>query len=165
MKTVVTDAGPVIHLAEADVLPVLTVLGDVIAPKAVGDEVSCILNNRAWKETVQIVVPDSVQMQQAQMLCSVAGLHLGEAQAIVLAQSLGGTVLLTDDAAARLYATRVGMEVRGSLGLVLASVAKGKLTYDQGHNALHRLRQSSLWLSGKVFEEALGVLREIAGKI
>lgn len=165
MKTVVTDAGPVIHLAEAEVLPVLTVLGDVIAPKAVIDEVRCILNSSSWKQTVQVVDLDIRQMQQAQMLCSVAGLHLGEAQAIVLAQSAGGTVLLTDDAAARLYASRLGMEVRGSLGLVLASVAKGKLSPDQGLDALHRLKNSSLWLSGKVFDEALDTLRVIAGRV
>jgi predicted nucleic acid-binding protein len=165
MKTVVTDAGPVIHLAEADALSVLTVLGAVIAPTVVCDEVNCILNDSSWKTTVQIVALGSEQLQQAQVLCSVAGLHLGEAQAIVLAQSSGGTVLLTDDAAARLYASRLGMEVRGSLGLVLASVAKEKLTYDQGLHALHRLRQSSLWLSGKVFEEAVDALREIAGRV
>ena len=47
----------------------------------------------------------------------------GEAQAIALARQFGPDWLLTDDASARLLAQSLGLEVHGSLGLVLWSAA------------------------------------------
>jgi predicted nucleic acid-binding protein len=62
--------------------------------------------------------------------------------------------LLTDDSAARLFASLFGLEVHGSLGVVLWNVAHGNLSRSEGEQALDALKQSSLWLSEKILEEA-----------
>jgi len=89
-------------------------------------------------------------------------LHYGEAQAIALARQLGSDWLLTDDAAARLLAESQGLEVHGSLGLVLWLAAMRHLTVPQAESALDRLARSSLWVSPSVLREAKSALKQMA---
>jgi len=56
-------------------------------------------------------------------------IHLHEAGLLHLLTSCGS---LTDDAAARLFAATLGMEVHGSLGVVLWNVARRHLDQEQG---------------------------------
>ena len=95
------------------------------------------------------------------MLSSTAGLHRGEAEAIALASTINESLLLSDDAAARLYASYINLEVRGSLGIVLAAVAYGRIGKPKGREILTRLEKTSLWLSKVVFAEALSALDEL----
>ena len=63
-------------------------------------------------------------------------------------------------AAARLFATELG-EVHYSLGVVLWAAALGHIDRAQGEQALTRLAASSLWISGRVLDEARSALDEI----
>ena len=76
-------------------------------------------------------------------------LEVGEAKAIALARQLSARWLLTDDAAARVFATMMGLEVRGSLGVVLWAAARGYLSHAEAAAALDRLAQSSRWISAR----------------
>lgn len=82
MQTIIADAGPIIHLAEANCLEVLTVLGSVVVPQAVADEVSCVLSSNDWRSFVSVVILDERQKRYAQIIASSAGLHLGESEAL-----------------------------------------------------------------------------------
>lgn len=157
MQSVVADAGPVIHLHEANALELLDVLGSVFVPQAVAEEVSCVIGNQ-WQAGVTLVNLDERTRWRSQMLLSTAGLHRGEAEAIALAGNTKGSLLLSDDAAARLYASYINIEVRGSLGLVLAAVVYGRIDKEKGRQVLERLQKSSLWISKTVFREALSAL-------
>lgn len=161
MQMIIADAGTIIHLTEADCVEALTILGSVIAPQAVADEVSCVLNCDNWRSFVSVVVLDERQKRFAQMISSSAGLHRGEAEALALAEAAIMPTLLTDDAAARLFATKQGIEARGSLGLVLASVALKRFGVEEGLTALERLRSSSLWVSQSIYEKALTALESM----
>ena len=88
------------------------------------------------------------------MWAKTGDLHVGEADAFVLARMQKADWLLTDDSAARLFASLLGLEVHGSLGVVLWNAAKGNLSRREAEQALSKLEQSSLWLSTKIFEEA-----------
>jgi hypothetical protein len=88
-------------------------------------------------------------------------LGAGEAEAITLARLLDADWLLTDDAEARVIAQLVGLEVHGSLGVILWGAATGRLGEAEANAALNRLRRSSLWISTAVFEEA----RRALGKL
>jgi predicted nucleic acid-binding protein len=52
-------------------------------------------------------------------------LDRGEAQALALAAQVKADWLLTDDAAARVVASQQGLEVHGSLGVILWAAATG----------------------------------------
>ncbi len=58
-------------------------------------------------------------------------------------------------------ANSLGLTVRGSLGLVLEAARLGKLTLDDAEIKLSSLRKSSLWISERVYLEALGLLGEM----
>ena len=89
--------------------------------------------------------------------------HQGESEAVILAQRLKVDWLLTDDTAARVFANAMGLEVHGSLGLVLWAAAIGYLQYAEAKSAIDRLVQSSLWISQAVLEKACKALGEICG--
>ena len=78
-----------------------------------------------------------------------------------LAEEINADWLLTDDAAARLLAAGAGIEVHGSLGVVLWNAARGLTTQIDARARLHALSQSSLWVSDAILREAEGALREI----
>lgn len=91
-------------------------------------------------------------------------LDRGEADALALARQCGIGWLLTDDAAARFLASSFGFSVRGSLGLVLEAARLHILTHDEAKTILAALRDSSLWISARIYSEALRLLAEIAEK-
>ena len=88
-------------------------------------------------------------------------LESGEAEAVSLARQVKAHWLLTDDAAARLFAQTLGIEVHGSVGIVLWAAATGRLTRADTEAALDRLAQSSLWVSHKVLAEAKAALNQL----
>jgi len=75
-------------------------------------------------------------------------------EAIVLARSRAADWLLTDDAAVRVVATLLGMEVHGSLGVVLWAVARAHISRHEAAAILDRLAESSLWVSPAILAEA-----------
>jgi len=85
----------------------------------------------------------------------------GEAEALALANQLHAEWLLTDDTAARLVASRLGLEVHGSLGVVLWAAAVGHFNRAEAEATLEALSNTSLWLSARVLDEARGALRQI----
>jgi predicted nucleic acid-binding protein len=88
-------------------------------------------------------------------------LDIGEAEALARAQHMNAAWLLTDDAAARLFAQSLGLEVHRSLGVVLWAAAVGYLTRAEAETALEGLAQSSLWISSRVLDEAKAALHRL----
>jgi predicted nucleic acid-binding protein len=102
-----------------------------------------------------VTTPYDVQATKWQQ---VGLLDAGEAEAIALAQQLNANWFLTDDAAARILAASLGLEVHGSLGIVLWAAAMRYLSRGDAESALDRLAHSSLWLSVGVLAEARAAL-------
>ncbi|MBI3944426.1 MAG: hypothetical protein HY321_00755 [Armatimonadetes bacterium] len=152
------DTGPVLHLSEAGVLYLLEWLGEVQVPPAVDAEVAQHdpdWRRPRWLRVTPLVSPpdtDALAWQQAGLLGA------GESEAIALACQVGAEWLLTDDAAARLFAESLGLEAHGSLGVVLWAAAVGRLNRIQAEAALNGLVGSSLWVSAQVMAEARAAL-------
>lgn len=154
MRIIVCDAGPIIHLYEAGILSLLKHLGEIFLPQSVSREVlfaTDMVDN--WPEWLQIVQLSSSELKKAEMWAKTGDLHVGEADAFVLARMQKADWLLTDDSAARLFASLLGLEVHRSLGVVLWNAANGNLPRREAEQALSKLERSSLWLSTKIFEE------------
>ncbi len=86
---------------------------------------------------------------------------MGEAEAIILAQHLKADWFLTDDTSARTFANVIGLEVHGTLGVVLWAAAVGYLKYDEAKMAIEGLLKSSLWISHTILEKAYKALDEM----
>ncbi len=161
MRRVVSDTGPLLHLSEAHALQILRSVGEVHIPKAVEAEMSRLAST--WRIPTWITVDalGALQKKQAQAWQQAGLLDLGEAEAIALAKQIRADWLLTDDTAARLFAQAVGLEVHGSVGLVLWAAVMGHLQREEAEGVLDRLAQSSLWISPRVLAEAKAVLYQL----
>lgn len=85
----------------------------------------------------------------------------GEAEAIALVNQIHAAWFLTDDAAARLLAQSLDIEVHGSLGVILWAAAVGHLSRCEAEQALERLSHSSLWLSARILADARNALAKM----
>ena len=156
------DTSVLLHLAEADALPILMCVGDICVPRAVATEMTQL--RPSWNEELSWVHVQSLppsHLKEATAWCQAGLLDAGEAEAIALARQINADWFLTDDAAARLFAQSLGMEVHGSLGVVLWAAAVGELTRADAEATLERLVKSSLWISAKVLAEARAALGKL----
>jgi len=165
MKTVVCDTGPILHLREVGLLDLLSKIGRVFIPRMVDMELAEV--DDSWKGQnppwIFVETLSPAEFSQAEAIHSSGLLHPGESEAVILAQRLKVDWLLTDDAAARVFASTVGLEAHGSLGLVLWTAAVGYLRYAEAKSAIDRLARSSLWISQATLEKASKALDEIYG--
>jgi predicted nucleic acid-binding protein len=88
-------------------------------------------------------------------------LDWGEAEALALTRQLTADWFITDDTSARVLAASLGIEVYGSLGIVLWAAATRHLNRADAESALDRLSASTLWLSSRVLKEAKDALDRI----
>jgi predicted nucleic acid-binding protein len=103
---------------------------------------------------LQVATLPSGAARQAEQLYGVGGLGFGEAQAIALAREIRADWLLTDDAGVRVVAVALGLEVHGSLGVILRAAAAGNIRRGEAVSALNGLAKSSLWISSDLLREA-----------
>lgn len=157
----VCDTGPLLHLTEAQELDTLRYVEEVHAPRQVIAELVYLLAD--WEKPNWLIVDALLDSRAAEAAAWLQAelLHAGEAEAIALALQIHADWFVTDDAAARLFAAEAGIEVHGSLGIILWAAAVGHYSRTEAERALARLAASSLWLSSRVLSEARAALAEI----
>ena len=153
---IVSNAGPLIHLVRISKLKLLKALfGEVVIPYAVKEEVvergkekgkaDAFLIEEGLKEG-WIVTVENVEMSE---IAERAGIEEAEAIAIAQARRNRCPVLL-DDLAARRFAIGLGLEVVGSVGVLLKSTIEHKISKEE---ALEKLAKV-MWLRIDVYEGA-----------
>ncbi|MFB6173625.1 MAG: hypothetical protein ABEI39_03195, partial [Halobacteriales archaeon] len=147
-RLVVADTGPLIHLEQADALSLLELTGKVLVPKTVLDEL---------EDGPTDVSELQFSVAEADIDIDSVYPHLdpGETAALVVCTERDA-VLLTDDMDARNTANEEGIEVHGSVGVVLYGFSQGALTEDAAKRTLRELNQdTSLYLSTPLIEHAI----------
>lgn len=161
----VVDTGPLLHFHEAGVEFLLGDLVVALCPQSVTEELEKyapgLWHSQVHAGWLTVIALSSDARIQSQAWQKAGLLDRGEADALALAQESEIGCLLTDDAAARLIATSMGLTVRGSLGLVLEAGRRGLLNHVEANAALLALRSTSLWISERVYGEALRLLDEM----
>lgn len=129
--TVVTNAGPLVHLALLDHFHLLhDLFHDVFVPEAVYGEVvvqggglpGASETEAAVRKGLfrQVKVQDRIAVDAL-----LAELDVGEAEAIVLAREANVGRILLDDRAARNKAALMGLNVTGTIGVLLLAQGTG----------------------------------------
>lgn len=161
-RVVVCDTGPLIHLSEANAIHLLKLAGGVLIPQAVAAEFKRNLPNEKLPDWIQIHELTAQSNSQAARWVKNDDVDHGEAAAIALALQQHSDWLLTDDAQARQFAENLGLEVHGSIGLLLWAVALGLVeNREQAHRLLGGLQRSSLWISERVVTAAAKAIDEL----
>ncbi|MDO8542354.1 MAG: hypothetical protein Q7S40_18095 [Opitutaceae bacterium] len=138
-------------------------MGDVAIPPAVREELFRLQPTVNLSPDVRVVPLVERNLVEADDWCRAGLVDRGEAQAIALARQLGADVLLTDDATARLFATTLGLQARGSLGIILWLAGQRRISQANAARHLDRLAATSLWVSPRVMGEARAALNRLGG--
>jgi len=164
VKRLVPDTGPLVHLHEAGGLHLLPLIGEIFVSPLVLAEVRRT-GAKPWPEPLpEWFKPQSLLSSTHQRAVSwqQAGLlHGGEAEALALAIELKADWFLTNDAAARLLGESLGLQVHGSLGVILWAAATRQVSKDEAESLLVGLERSSLWVSRRVRDEARAALAKL----
>lgn len=150
---VVSDTGPLNYLALIAHLDVLAQLyGQVVIPRAVADELTRPSSPEMIRSQIQSS-PEWLRVDDAPIADpDLRSLGEGEQQAISLARVLGADLLLCDDKDARDAATRKGLRVVGTLGVLQEAAQNGLLTLPE---ALEELRKTNFRFSKSLIERIL----------
>ena len=157
----VADTGPVLHLAEAGTLHLLPLLGEIALPPAVQDEFGRLRPGESIAKFGNVHPLTASSAAQAVDWRKAGLVDRGEAEAIALARQIGADYFLTDDAAARLLATTLGLRARGSLGVILWLAGQRSISRNEAADYLERLAGTSLWISPRIMLEARTALNEL----
>jgi len=150
----VSDAGPLIHLAEIGSLELLSAFDTLLVPETVYKEVEA---GGVPDEFVDLSY-DLVEADESQV--GTEELDAGERAAIAVAEERG-IVLLTDDLAAREAASDADIEVRGSIGVIALGYGRGLLDRDEAAMRMRALqRATSLFVTEAVVERGIRMLDE-----
>ena len=165
---VVSNSNPLIWLAKIGRLGLLkSLFGTVIIPRRVFVET---IVQRQFADSILIgkaVEEGWVEVREADpdagLLSNVAGMHPGEAEAILLSQRLGSE-LIVDEREASATAQMFGVRPIGTIAVLLLALAECQITLVEIKESLDNLVASGFWLSvdvyGRVLDEASTIIKD-----
>jgi len=162
----VSNSSPLIWLSRINRLSILKFLfREVVIPEKVYDETSSgqsadsIIIKKAVEEGWVKVSKE--KNDEASALVEVSGIHLGEAEAILLARKLG-VELIVDEREASATAQVFGVRPIGTVGVLLLALSQNHLTLNEFEMCLDYLIANGFWLTVDVYKRTLEEARSIA---
>lgn len=151
--SIVSNSSPLIALARIkrlDLVPAL--LQSILIPPAVAREIAPSI--RVLPPWVSVQAPAG----RLAVLTSRGRLGDGEREAIALAVEVGAVAIIVDDRPARRMAEAAGLNVIGTLGLLLEARKAGLI--ETLRTELDRLRATSFFLSEQLYGDVLRMADE-----
>lgn len=156
----VTDAGPLIHLAEINCFPLLSIFESLHIPDAVWSEtVECGRTPR--EDFLKLSNVERHNLSQSDVTRFVENnnlkdLHSGERECLYLCNQIDVSILLTDDLAVREAAKRLKLIPVGSLGIVAKAYHLGRIPQVEAERYIINLYDvSSLFVTRSIVEMAI----------
>lgn len=165
---IVSNSGPLIHLAKIGRLRLLKELfGEVIIPYEVKFEIvdrgkdegiadAFLIEDEINNGWIKINLSNNNKVKE---IADRVGIDIGEVAAIMIAGRRKCPVLI-DDLAARRFAIGLGLEVIGSIGVLLRSAKVQKISKSEALEALDKLARV-MWLSIDIYEDARKAIDKI----
>ena len=154
--SIIVNSTPLISLALVGQLNLFPkIFGDIYLPRAVYDEV--IVNGKGKAghtqllaiDWFQIVSPVNIPLKQSIML----QLDEGEAEVITIAKDKNISLVCIDEFSGRQYASLLGLDVIGTLGILLIAKKRGYITAIKP--LCDRLQRSNRFISHTLYDEVL----------
>lgn len=156
----VCDAGPLIHLGEIGRAALLAQFSPLFVPEKVRHEA------RSFSRPADLpieVVPVSDADRDVIAARVLEKLDAGEIDCLALCLRKRPLLFLTDDLMARKEASRLGVPVHGSAGIIVRAFRTGLLTLPQADDALRALGECrSLFVSRAIIEWGCEQLRGVS---
>lgn len=157
---VVSDSSPLISLAIIEKLDILGKLfEEIYAPPAVFQEVAQV--NKPFGKELKLFLEGRIKnVENAMAVTILSGdVGAGEAEAIVLAMEHQPAVVLIDDLKARRFAKMNGLEVIGTMGILLKAKKEGLIM--EIKPLISELLQNGIRIGNKIVEITLQAAKEI----
>jgi predicted nucleic acid-binding protein len=161
--TVISDTTPIISLIKINRLDLLQKLfNEILIPQAVFRELT---TNVAFENEAKIVKESDflktspIQNRKAlEILQAASGLDDGESEAIILADELKSDVLIIDERRGRKVAKNLGINITGTVGVLLQAYDEKMITSEEIKAYFGQLKNSNIRLSDSLIQEALSLL-------
>jgi predicted nucleic acid-binding protein len=169
MPVVLCDSGPLIVLGKLNRLNLLAELyGEVRIPRAVHDEVvvqgllrgasEALTVQLFWKHQQWPVIDLSARTASSYTPAVILG--AGEVEVLALGQTLSDVLVLLDDEVARAEARRLGLRVRGTLGILAHAYRQSLLTIAEVELLIREIAaRPDIWIGERLCEQVLASLK------
>lgn len=158
MRKVVSNTTPLIALADIGQLDLLRQLyEEIYVPIAVMNEIESepartLVDNAPWIKKLSITATDQKALFRSR-------LHAGEVEAIILAGEIGADLMIMDDNAAKKTAKYLGLNVTGSLGILVKAKKMGYI--EKVSTLMDKLIEDGLYIDQKTRQMVLALADEI----
>lgn len=157
---VVSDTTPLISLMKIGRLDLINQLfGEVQIPNAVYEELVSNIRfpdeSRQIRECLFIKRVDVADVQSVRLLRRSTGLDAGESEAIVLSDSIDASLLLMDEAKGRQVAMQMGIQLMGTLGMLLVAYKEKLLSKEEILQCIEILKTTGRYISEKLYKQLL----------
>lgn len=151
---VVLDSSCIIGLSQIEKMNILkTLFSEIFVPEAVFTEcmvkASSTEDERKFTEIIKIAeARDSLAVMTLQ-----TDLGKGESECIVLAKEINADFVVLDDKDARKMAEFLGLNVIGTLGILVMAYKRGKIQNVKA--VIDEMRDKSFWMDDKLYKRIL----------
>jgi len=164
VSRVVCNATPLIYLAKIRRLELLKLLGDVVIPKEVKEEV--VDKGKELGENDAYIVEKAIKegwikVLDAKLIEVPIKLEKGEEATISLAMNLGVREVLIDDAPARTAARLLELRPKGTIFVLLKALQMKKINFDDFLKIMDDLLVEGFRLREEVYIKAIEIAKKI----
>lgn len=160
MRKVVSNTTPLITLLKIDKLHLLRELyGEVMIPREVFNEVEAGKNKAYYTDLSEIEWIRIEPIENELSLSYFLDLDKGEAAAIVLAAEKKADLIIVDETLGRYHARHAGLEVTGTIGVLLKAKQLGYIQTIEP--LLAELKTKGIWLRDDFVKQILALAGEM----
>lgn len=160
IQKVASNSGPLIHLAQINKLHVLDLFGEIVISNEVLEEV--IKEGRIGSDSIKeiknlkIIRLSDEAKDFSQKIRLKYEIDLGEATALALAIQEKIAVFITDDLDARETGKFFGLEVHGTIGIILRAFREKIISKEEAIDCIKELKaKSTIYLTDRLIEHVL----------
>lgn len=161
MNRVVSNASPLINLARIQQFDLLRRLyGRITISPTVYEEVVLSGQDRGGSRDVRTAdwILRASPTDELAVAALTSQLDRGEASAIILARETDADLLLIDEIRGRRVAEKLGLKVKGTLGVLAHAKREGLIT--SLHDDINQLQLQGTWLHPKLIRDILEMVGE-----
>lgn len=156
---IISDSSPLISLAIIEKLDILEILyKEIFVPCSVYEEV--IKENKPYSNELKVFLIDRVKIVKNRVAVEIlfSDIGIGESEAIILAIEEKADYLLIDDLKARKLAKMNGIEIIGTMGILLKAKKEGLIK--EIKPLIDKLLENDIRIGNQIIEMTLKAAQE-----
>jgi len=169
----VSNATPLIYMAKLGKLQLLkSIFPQIQIPPEVKNEAVDRGKEKGYPDAISIeqalkegwIIPHPLTEEnnkKSEALAKMAGIDIGEAQAIILAKQKKEKLILIDQTNAREAARQLGLTPRGTIYIVLTATKRKLITKEEAKQTLEKLIDANFYISAKIYSEMLKAIEKL----